>query len=154
MVKKMTFITAMVCFLLFFSLEAFAEEIGVVSINKIVSGYSKAQEVINDLKTKEAEVQKLIAAAKKNIQSAKTFTQRKSLEEKYNRELQQKSKLYAENNTKQWDIVQKNILDAVQIAADNKKITIVLKKDIVICGGTDLTGDVLAILNTPVNNNP
>jgi len=130
-----------------FNISAFAEEIGVIDINKILQGYSKSQSIKADAKIKKAELQKFVENARKSVQSAKTASQKKTLENKYNTELRQKLTVINAEQSKKVQEIQTNIFNAIKSIAAQKQISTVLTKESVIFGGQDLTDEVIKVLN-------
>ncbi|MDD3012854.1 MAG: OmpH family outer membrane protein [Candidatus Gastranaerophilales bacterium] len=124
----------------------FAEEIGTVDINKIINNYSKAQEVVADLKIKESELQKFVAEARKDLK-LNTTTDKKDLEDKYTKEFKQKTNAFKQEEIKQLSVIQRDIAKAIKNVADTKNIKSVFKKESMIMGSQDLTDEVLKILN-------
>jgi len=146
MIKKFIIMVSVVCFMAISNISAFAQQIGYVDTAKILSSYDKAQEFEADQKVKQAELQKYIAEARKNIKAAKTQTEAKNLESKYSKELDVKKDEYSKQLAKDWELIQKTVIDAIKTAAASKKIDVVFKKESLLTGGIDLTPDVLNIL--------
>jgi len=145
--KTIISLAAIIMSVLISNTGAFAEEIGTVDINKIVNNYSKAQEVVADLKVKESELQKFVAEARKDLKS-NTTSDKKVLEDKYNKELKQKSDAFKQEEIKQLSVIQENIATAIKNVADTKNIKSVFKKESMIMGAQDLTDEVIKTLNT------
>jgi len=124
----------------------FAEEIGTVDISKIVNNYSKAQEVVADLKIRESELQKFVAEARKDLK-LNTAADKKVLEDRYNKELKQKSEAFKQDEIKQLSVIQADIAKAIKNVADKKNIKSVFKKESMVMGAQDLTDEVIKELN-------
>ncbi|MFH0701943.1 MAG: OmpH family outer membrane protein [bacterium] len=146
-IKNISFVLAITGSLMLSNLGAFAQQVGVVDVKKVVNSYDKAQTALSNLKANEAELQSLLKEAKDNIKSAKTETEKKSLESKYNSELQEKKNKYAQEYADEWKVVQSSVIDAVKTSAQKKRVQVVIKKDGTLFGGDDLTSDVISILN-------
>lgn len=125
---------------------AFAEDIGVVDINKIAKNYSKAQEVISDLKVKESDLQKFVAEARRDLSTAKPDS-RKILADKYNAQLKEKSANFKQEEIKELSVIQSDISKAIKTVADKKNIKTVFKSESMLMGAQDLTDDVISTLN-------
>ena len=145
MKKELLGIVAVVSMLLP-NLDAFGQEMAVVDVSKIVSNYSKAQDVSMDLKVKEAELKTMVAEAEKSIKSA-NVSEQKGLEEKYKNVLAEKQALYRQQYEQQLQSVETDIEDAIKTVSQSKNIKIVLNKNSVVYGGDDLTEEVLKALN-------
>ncbi|MDD3012261.1 MAG: OmpH family outer membrane protein [Candidatus Gastranaerophilales bacterium] len=130
-----------------FNASALADQLGVVDINKILQDYSKSQSARADIKIKEAEIQKFIENAKKSVNAAKTKTEKKKLEAKYNTDLKQKVTAINAAQSRKLQEIQTNIFNAVKCVAAQKQISTVLTKESVILGGENLTDEVIKVLN-------
>jgi Skp family chaperone for outer membrane proteins len=148
--KTLTVIfVAAIISILTFNTSAFAEQIGVIDLNKILQNYTKSESARVDLKSKKADLQKFVENARKIVEAAKTTTAKKSLEDKYNAELKQKVNAINADQTKKVQEIQTNIYSAIQSVAAQKQISTVLSKESVIMGGQDFTDEVIKVLNEP-----
>ena len=130
------------------NMQAFAAQtIGYVDMSRVLSGYSKAQAITNQVKDQQTEIQKMITEARNQINSAKTDNEKKELESKLSEEIQQKNNVLRADYEKSVQTLQNNIFESVKKVATKKKVDCILRKDYVITGGADLTEDVLAELN-------
>jgi len=146
--KTVTFVILAVIISLFtLNTSAFAEQIGVIDLNKILQNYTKSQNARADMKIKQAELQKFVENARKSVQAGKTTAEKKKLEDKYNAELKQKVAAVNAGQTQKVQEIQTNIYSAIKSAADQKQISTVLTKESVIMGGQDFTDEVLKVLN-------
>ncbi|MFA6989154.1 MAG: OmpH family outer membrane protein [Candidatus Gastranaerophilaceae bacterium] len=132
-----------------FSNMAHASGTAVVDLEKILGSYQKAQDVSADMKVQEAELQKFLADAEKQLQNAKTPVDKKNLETKLSNEFKLKSDKYRDNQIQKWKEIEDTILGSIKTVSTVKNYDIVLKKSSVIMGGCDITDDVLNILNAP-----
>jgi len=129
-------------------LGAYAEQkIGFVDMTKILSSYTKAQDITANISKQQTEIQKMVTAARNQVQTVKSETERNSLEKKLTEEIQQKNNLFKADYEKSVQALQNNIIVTVKKVADNKKIDFIFKKDNIITGGLDITDEVLAELN-------
>lgn len=129
-------------------ISVWADEIGVVDMNKIYSNYSKAQLIAADLKVKETDLQKFVADARVDLKSCKS-SDKKALEDKYNKQLQEKTSSLKTEEQKQLATIQQDVTFAIKNVADKKAIKSVFKKDSMVMGVTDLTDEVIQSLNSP-----
>lgn len=132
---------------------AYADTIGTVDLDKIVAGYNKAQSVMADIKVKEAELRKMQAEFVKQLEEAKKNQPKnpvanEQLEKDLNSKLNTKLTEYRDwAATKQKEI--DNDLDStIKAVAKAKGVDVVLSKQAVFQGGTDITNDILSKLNT------
>lgn len=144
------FFAALAVFVLlgFSEVGAFAAEIGVVNLDDILSGYSKYQDLSADLKVKDAELQKFLADAQKQLKDANTPVERKNLEAKLSSVFKQKSDAFRDLQARQYKQIEDNVYVAITTVSKTKKLDVVLNKSSVLIGGADITKDVLALLNS------
>jgi outer membrane protein len=147
-------VTLAVLSIMSFSNMAHATDTAVVDLEKILGSYQKAQDVSADMKIQEAELQKFLADAEKQLQNAKSPVDKKNLEAKLSNEFKLKSDKYRDNQIQKWGEIENNIISSIKTVSANKKYDIVLKKSSVIIGGCDITDEVLNILNAPSTTTP
>lgn len=128
-------------------LQTFAQTIGIVDADKVISNYNKAQDVEADLKVKEAEIQKFIAEAQKQIKDATTPVEKNNLEKQLSDEFKTKQADYRKMQLEQSKKINDEIIMAIETIAKTQKLDIVLAKGAVFVGGTDITDSVLKSLN-------
>lgn len=146
-IRKFTFILSATTILISYNLQVYAEGFAYIDTEKIMSNYSKAQELSVDLKTKTTDLQKIALNAIKNVKLAK-ISQRKLLEDKYKKEFKEKQTLYKLQYLSELQKVESDIQDAVITVAKSKNVSLILNKNSVMYGGIDLTYDVLAVLKS------
>lgn len=145
--KKLFISLVLVAVTLFVSLGANADTIGIVDLDKILSSYNKAQTVQADLQVKEAELQKFIADAQKQLKSASTPVEKKNLEDKLTEEFKKKGEAFKDEQAKQWKMIEDNVYSTIQSVAKSKKIDVVINQNAVLVGGADITDEVITSLN-------
>lgn len=130
-----------------------ADTIGTVDYDKLVRSYTKAQLFSDDMKSKEAELEKTRAEFVKQIREAKAKQPnnpvavdqlQKQLEEK----LQTQLNTYRSFQESQAKALETEMNDAITGVARAKNLSVILAKQTVFVGGTDITNDVLSRLNT------
>jgi len=135
-------VISIACFILTFSnVKAQAEDIGVVDVNKIFTNYSKAQELTTNIKVQETDAQK-------DIKLAKTPADKKKLEDKYTKLLEEKKVAFKTEKLQQLKGLEADILGAINVSVASKNIKYLFKKESMIVGGEDITSDVLSKLNS------
>jgi len=131
-------------------------KIAVVDVQQVVAASSQVNELKQENQAKTTEILSFIEKARKDVAATTDADKKKSLEEKYTKELNSKREAYgAEYNSKMMDI-QKNILNAVNEQARANNYDIVISKDVVLYGGEDITGSLrtaVAAIKTPAKNN-
>jgi Skp family chaperone for outer membrane proteins len=133
-------------------LSALAETIGYVDMGRVYNGYKKAQQVMADIKVKEADLRKMQADYVKQLEESRAQNTSNpvaasQLEKDLNTKLEAKL-----NEYRDWAAARQKELDdsldlAIQNTAKAKGISVVLNKQAVYVGGVDMTNDVLAKLN-------
>lgn len=139
--------------MLFATVSAYAADtIGMVDTEKLMRSYNKAQLFNDDMKIKEQELEKMRAEFVKQIREAKTKQPnnpvaveqlQKGLEEKLNTKLNE----YRNFNEAQSRALEAEMNSAIEGVAKSKNLSVILAKQAVFVGGTDITNDVLARLN-------
>jgi len=121
--------------------------IGVIDRDKVVSGYSKAQQAFEDLKKGEEKVQKLVENANKQYEEAKKANKPPAELEGLQRRLQ--ADIDTEVKKLQSSIqgietqLENEIDGAIKAEAATHKVDVVLMKQAVLLGGIDITDGVL-----------
>ncbi|MDD3014617.1 MAG: OmpH family outer membrane protein [Candidatus Gastranaerophilales bacterium] len=146
--KKYLIVFAAVTTIGLSGLHAFAQQVGVVDLDRVVNNYSKAQDVSADLKVKEAELQKFLADAQKQLKDATSPVEKKNLENKLTKQFKTKSDEFKDAQIKQWKQIEDNIFSAIETVSKTNKLDVVLVKSSVLYGGTDLSDQILNLLNT------
>jgi len=149
--KKYLVIFAAIATIGLSGLQSYAQQVGVVDLDKIVNNYSKAQDVSADLKVKEAELQKFLAEAQKQLKDAPSPVEKKNLEEKLTQQFKTKSEDFKDAQIKQWKQIEDNIFSAIETVSKTNRLDVVLVKSSVLFGGNDVTDQILNLLNTPAS---
>ncbi len=128
---------------------ALADNVGVVDMQEVSQRYTKAQSVAEQIKTKEEELQKLRDSLAGQLKAGEKLsaTEKKSLEEKLNKQFAEKFKEYREWTLSKEQEIREDFEKAVQVVAGTTKLDVILPKQSVLQGGRDVTGDVLKVLN-------
>jgi Skp family chaperone for outer membrane proteins len=148
--KKLAVLAAVVALLS--PIASWAEIIGVVDLDKIMSNYSKAQSVMADIKVREAELRKLQADYAKQLEDARK-ADAKSPVASSQLEKDLTNKLSAKvNEYRDWTATQQKAIDvaletSIRDAAKSRNVEVVISKQAVFQGGVDITNDILARLN-------
>jgi len=152
MKKLRLLISTLICMVVFVSCTsaASAKDFGVVDLNKVIENYTKAQEVTADLKVKEAELQKFVVEAQKQLKEADTPVEKKNLEEKLGEQFNIKRQAFAKEQTQKWQEIEDEIFEQIEEMAKNKNLEMVFNQKSVIVGGVDITDEVIKQLNESV----
>jgi outer membrane protein len=133
-------------------LASWAEVIGVVDLDKIMSNYSKAQSVMADIKVREAELRKLQADYSKQLEDArktdpKNPVSASQLEKDLTAKLSTKVNEYRDWTATQQKAIDMALENTIREAAKAKNVEVVISKQAVFQGGIDITNDILTRLN-------
>jgi Skp family chaperone for outer membrane proteins len=129
-----------------------ADTIGTIDYEKLVRSYNKAQIFNDDMKAKEADLEKMQAEFVKQIREAKTKQPnnpvavdqlQKSLEDK----LAAKVNEYRDTQASKAKSLEDAMTNTIQDVARGKNLSVIIAKQSVFVGGTDITNDVLSRLN-------
>jgi len=119
-------------------------KVAVVDVPQIVKDSKQLQQLKEEQKQKIQELAKYVQTAKTNISSEKDATKKKSLEEKYTKELATKKSNIEKDYAKKLKVIDKNISDAIEAQAKAGNYNLVLTKGVVLSGGEDITKAVSA----------
>lgn len=124
-----------------------ANDIGVLDVGMVWEKYQSSVKIAKIADEKDVELEKFLLDKKRLIAQGSTPVERKSLEDKYAKQFQEKvetaKKWYAEEQKK----LETNVMNAIKTVATQKTLSVVLSKKTAIYGGVDITEDVLTILN-------
>ena len=119
-------------------------KVAVVDVQKVVSGSNQVKTLKEEQKKKIQELATYVQTAKANISNEKDATKKKSLEEKYSKELASKKASIEKDYAKKLKDIDKNISNAIKAQAQAGNYNLVLTKGVVLSGGEDITSAVAA----------
>lgn len=143
---------ALLAALIVFTGSAFAESIGTVDYDKLLRSYNKFVAFNDDAKIKQQNAEKMKAEFVKQLREAKTSQSNnpvaydqleKDLSKKYETEINSLRDWYQARATE----LDKELTLAIENVAKTKKLSTVVRGEVVLMGGQDITGDVLLQLN-------
>lgn len=114
-------------------------KIAVVDVQQVVGASSEVSALREENQAKTNELVSYIEKARKDVAATTDADKKKSLEEKYSKELNSKREVFGQEYNKKMMEIQKNILNAVREQAVGNGYDLVLSKDIVLYGGEDIT---------------
>lgn len=114
-------------------------KIAVVDVQQVVAASSEVNALRNENQAKAGEIIKYIENARKDVAKVSDADKKKSLEEKYAKELNEKREVYAQQYNEKMMNIQNNILNAVREQAVTNNYDMVIAKDVVLYGGDDIT---------------
>lgn len=129
--------------------------IGVIDSQRILHELPEAQKMVQDLSKAEAELNKKILASRAELQKAqeakKSEAELKMMAEKFKLEIDPQAKKLEEDSAKRSDILEAKINASIRDLAKKNNYNIVLAKEVVLYGGSDLTNEVLKALGASSN---
>ncbi len=134
-----------------FAQAAHVSAVGTVDRDKVITSYPKAQQYADELKKSEDKVHRLIEDSNKQYEDAKNAHKSPSELEGLQKRLQTQidtevKQIQARAQTLETQLEQ-DIDSAIKAEAANRKVDMVLMKQLVLVGGTDLTEGVVKRLN-------
>ena len=134
------------------ALATWADAIGYVNLDQVVNGYDKAQTTFADIKVREAEIRKQQAEYLRQIRknqkaNAKSPVANDTMTKQLKERLSASMTEFKDWSTKQQKELDNTINTTIKTVAKQKNISMVVNKQAVVLGGTDLTADVITALN-------
>ena len=130
---------------------AYADAMGFIDVKKVFTSYNKTQTAQAELEVKEKKFSEAFEEKNKKIQEAKDQNKSEAdiqkLIKQYEDELEPQKKEIMDINTRLSMQLQQDIIKAVDQVAKELGIDVVLDKQVIIVGGTDITELVVARLN-------
>ncbi len=117
-------------------------KIAVVDVQKIVASSSQVKALKADREAKIKDLNKFITDARADVAKETDANKKKSLENKYNKELNSKSAAIRKDYAKKLADIDKNISSIINQKAKAANYDIVLAKGVVLYGGTDITNEI------------
>jgi Skp family chaperone for outer membrane proteins len=130
---------------------AMANSFGYIDTQLVVKQYNKAIAAQSDLVRKQKELQDIIIKKQNELETAKTANKTEDelskMKDAFEEELQPKRDELLGLNQKLSTDIEKDIISATKKIAKQLRIELVLDKQVVLVGGTDLTNLVTSYLN-------
>ena len=144
--KKNLKLTALVlgAFVIGFSVNNFAmsdvtSKIAVVDVPQVVSSSSQVQALGKEQQAKAKEIVAFVEKARKEVAATTDVKKKQALEEKYNKELNNKKAAMDKNYASKLSAIDNTISAKINEQAKAGGYDIVLAKGVVLYGGTDIT---------------
>lgn len=116
--------------------------VAVVDVQKVVNESSQIKSLKNEQNAKTQEIITFVDNAKKEVAAETDKTKQKALEDKYNAQLNTMKNAMDDNYKKKLTGIDADITKIIQKSAQSKGYNIVLAKNIVLYGGTDITNEI------------
>lgn len=117
-------------------------KIAVVDVQKVVSNSAQVAQLKESQKAKLQDLSAFVKRAKAEVDATKDATQKKALEDKYNKELNDRKNKIDKEYAESLSNIDNNISDVVTTTAKNQNYNIVLAKGVVLFGGDDITNEI------------
>jgi len=117
-------------------------KVAVIDVQKVITSSAQVKALKDEQKKKTQELTKFIENAKTAIDKEKDTKKKKALEEKYNKEFQAKRTSIAKNYETKLLAIDKSITDVINANAKANGYNLVLAKNVVLSGGTDITDEI------------
>ncbi len=114
-------------------------KIAVVDVQKVVSTSTQVKNLKETQKNKIQDLTAFVNKAKTEVADMKDATQKKALEDKYNKELNDRKNKIDKEYAESLKSIDKDISETIASTAKTQKYDIVLAKGVVLFGGDDIT---------------
>lgn len=152
MKRKVSLFIALIIVTVFSTISTAASNIGVIDVQKVFRGYKETAKAQEQLSKEEAAFKKEFEDSQKQLEKAraegKSDKELETLTKKLEEALAPKRDKLVKLNESLTTSIQKDIIEATKAVAKNLGIDIVLDKQIVITGGTDISDMVISRLNS------
>jgi len=128
------------------SAEATPSRVAIVNVQEVVNSSSKVQALKKAQEAKAKEFVSFIEKARKDVAAATDVNKKKSLEEKYTKELNTKKEANDKEYAKKLAEIDLAISNQIANVAKSKGYDVVISKGIVLYGGDDITEAVKSAL--------
>ena len=119
-------------------------KVAVVDVQKVVASSSQVKALKEDQKKKRQELINFVQKAKSEVAAEADATKKKSLEDKYNKELNTRKAAIDNDYVQSSEQIDKTISSAISSTAKDKGYNLVLSKSVVLYGGEDISAEVSA----------
>lgn len=125
-----------------FAISNVPSKIAVVDVQKVVASSSQVKTLKADREAKIKDLSNFVKTAREAVAKEPNATKKKTLEDKYNKELNVKRNAIQKDYTTKLAAIDKNISGVIAQKAKAASYDIVLAKGVVLYGGNDITAEV------------
>ena len=125
---------------------AMATEVAFVDVQKVVASSGQVKALKKEQETKAKELQSFVEKAKKEVAAVSDTKKKQELAEKYDKEYVAKTDKLKKNYAEKLQIIEKSISNVISQQAKLKGYDMVVAKDVVLYGSTDITEDVIKVV--------
>ncbi len=152
LLKKIFLSCIMSSCLLLCSSATFAEEYGIIDVNKVDSMYKKSIQTKADLSIKEAELQKFQAEQLKKINLKTDEAEKKELIEKFKKDYKYKKEKILKEHNRKMKAIRDELAKTLRSVMKNKGIKVLFRNNAVVLGAQDITDEVVEELNSKTSS--
>lgn len=120
--------------------------VAVIDVQKVVASAPQVNALKVEQKSKLSDLTKFVEDAKADLAKEKNEVKKKALEEKYNKELNVRKNTIEKEYTQKLSAIDKSITETIKTKATKDGYDLVLVKNIVLVGGTDITDEITKAL--------
>ena len=125
-----------------FAVSNVPSKIAVVDVQKVVSSSTQVKNLRAERAAKVKDLADFVKTARANVAKETNATKKKALEDKYNKELNQKRNAIQNDYSKKLAAIDKSISSVIAQKAKAANYDIVIAKGVVLYGGTDITAEI------------
>jgi outer membrane protein len=129
-----------------FAMSNIPDKIAVVDVQKVVASSKQVQSLKNERERKIKEIKTFVAKAREDVSKEADSVKRKTLEDKYNKELNTKTEAVQKEYAQKLGEIDKNISAVIAKKAQASSFDIVIAKGVVLYGGTDITDEIAKLV--------
>lgn len=121
-------------------------KVAVVDVPQVVASSAQVKALKKEQQAKAEEIIKYIEKARKDVASVSDESKKKSLEEKYNKELLTKREALEKEYAKKLQAIDASISKTIEAKAKAGNYNLVLTKGLVLFGGNDITAEIIKVV--------
>ncbi len=125
---------------------AFASEVAFVDVQKVVASSGQVQQLKKDQEAKAKEFKAFIDKAKKDVAAVTDTKKKQALAEKYDKQYISKREALEKDYASKLKVIEKSISEVISEQAKLKGYDMVVSKDVVLYGTTDITEEVINVV--------
>ncbi len=124
-----------------------AEKYASVDLDKVLRSYTTTAKINADLQKEEADIRVFVLDAQKRVVSAKTDAEKKSLEDKYNKELQVKVDALQKKKVDALRTIEADVKAAIDKVGKSGAYSLILTNNNALYGTVDISDQIIKVLN-------
>lgn len=125
---------------------ASSQNIAVVDVQAVIQKSAQVKALSKEQKSKVAALDKWLQTAQADVQKQKTDQDKQKLLIKYNSEFEKKKETLVKDYQTKLQAIDKSITETITKKAEAMGYDMVISKTSVICGGNDITSEILKVV--------